>query len=58
MDAITRKHREDAEEVNLEILKQWLQGGGKNPVCWQTLVIVLEQIGLGVLADDIENVLC
>jgi len=52
--AIEQKRLNDAEKINIDILKEWLQGKGKKPVTWQTLVDVLKDIGLFVLAKDIE----
>ena len=53
---IERKHREDAERINTEILREWVTGGGKKPVTWETLTDVLRDIGLGTLASEIEAV--
>ena len=47
-----------AEEVNTEILQEWLTGRGKQPVTWATLVEVLHDIELATLASDIETVKC
>ena len=44
------------EEINLAILRRWLQGKGREPVTWRTLVKVLQDAGLNILADDIETV--
>jgi len=52
--AIEHKRSNNAELINIDILKEWLQGNGKKPVTWQTLVDVLKDIGLFVLAKDIE----
>ena len=54
--AIETKYHEDAQEINLEILRQWIEGNGKQPVTWRTLVDVLCKIGLTTLADDIKAV--
>jgi len=51
------KHRSDCEQVNLEILEEWLKGAGQ-PVSWRTLVGVLRDIGHETLAKDIEAVKC
>ena len=53
-DAIVAECRENAEKINLEILKLWIKGRGK-PVSWNTLIRVLRVIGLKALADDIED---
>ena len=47
------KFRDDAERINTEILQEWLTGSGKQPVTWNTLVKVLQDIQLVNLADDI-----
>ena len=38
-----------------EICRQWLAGKGKQPVSWETLISVLEQIQLNTLATKIRN---
>ena len=55
---MARKHLNDAEEINTEILQEWLTGRGKQPVTWPTLVKVLDDIELSSLADEIEAVKC
>ena len=51
---IKHKHREDAEQINTEILQEWATGRGKKPVSWETLTTVLRDIELGILASEIE----
>ena len=51
---IERKHREDPERINTEILREWATGRGKKPVTWETLTEVLRDIELGALASEIE----
>ena len=55
---MAHKHSNDAERINMEILEEWLVGRGKQPVTWATLVEVLRDIELSILADDIEAVKC
>lgn len=55
VEAIVRECRENAEEINTRILREWLQGRGRRPVCWRTLTDVLCDIGLDCLALDIET---
>ena len=52
--AIVMQSREDAEQINLEILRQWIGGKGK-PLSWDTLIDVLKKIGLNTLARDIQD---
>ena len=48
----------NAEEINKEVLEQWIGGRGKHPVTWKTLTQVLHDIGLNTLASEIEAVKC
>ena len=49
-------YREDPECINLHILQEWLEGKGRKPVTWGTLVETLQCIGLRELARDIRDV--
>ena len=55
VEAVARQHMLNAEHVNMEILKRWLQGSGRQPVVWRTLVKCLEEAGLKRLAETIEE---
>ena len=55
---MAHKHLNDAEQINTEILQEWLAGKGKQPVSWTTLVEVLRDIELTALAREIEAVKC
>ena len=48
----------DAEQINMEVLRQWINGRGRQPVTWQTLTKVLHDIELNTLAGEIEAVKC
>ena len=52
--AIVKEQRENAADINLEILRLWIEGKGK-PLSWNTLINVLKDIGLGTLASDIQD---
>ena len=52
--AIEQEKMKNAEEINIQILQEWLQGGGENPVSWETLISVLEKCKLNQLAKSIE----
>ena len=47
----------DSSQISRDILKAWLQGTGKQPVTYATLVGCLRDAGLDTLATDIEDVL-
>ena len=55
--AIIKQYHHDATEINREILQRWIQGKGKSPVEWATLVEVLKDIGLSELACEIESII-
>ena len=55
--SLIKKHREDSESINLEIVEEWLQGGGAKPVSWRTLTRILKAVKLTVLAQDITDTL-
>ena len=50
------KHLRDAEQINMEILQEWVSGRGKQPVSWATLTEVLQDVELSELASEIEAV--
>ena len=52
--AIAHSYQNNAEEINKEILEQWITGRGKQPVTWKTLTEVLRDIELTTLAEEIE----
>ena len=58
IQSIAHKHMNDAEQINMEVLRQWITGRGKHPVNWTTLIEILHDIELTVLAGEIEAVKC
>lgn len=55
VEALKQEHLLNCEEINMAIFKKWLQGKDAQPVAWSTLIDVLREIGLHILADDIEG---
>ena len=53
--AIAQEYSNNADNINKEILSKWLQGMGKQPVTWNTLIEVLRDIDLNSLANDVES---
>ena len=45
----------DPTSINQEILRLWLQGRGRKPVVWSTLIETLKDISMNTLATDIEQ---
>ena len=54
VEGIERMKRGDPGDITVEILRQWLQGQGRKPVTWQTLVECLEDTKLHVAANYIK----
>ena len=55
IQSIAHKHINDSEQINTEVLRQWITGRGKQPVTWKTLAQVLKDIDLSRLAEEIED---
>ena len=55
VDSIEKSKHYIPVDITVEILKQWLQGKGRKPVMWQTLVKCLRDTNLNAVADDIES---
>ena len=56
VDNIIYKHNNDPVQINTEILKEWLNGSGKQPVTWEILIETLNECNLVTLAKDIKAV--
>ena len=54
VNAIEHQLQCNAEKINFRLLQLWLQGQGRQPVTWATLVAVLQDIGLVKLAKEIK----
>ena len=55
---IAEYHRGHPEKMNIDILEEWVDGKGKQPVTWATLVDVLRDTGLTSLANEIAAEKC
>ena len=51
--SMASNHHYNAEQINIEILHEWLIGSGKTPVTWAILVEALHNIGLSTLANKV-----
>ena len=54
--ALALKHMNNANEINREIIEEWVTGRGKHPITWKTLIEVLRDIELSTLAEEIEAI--
>ena len=54
---LKEKYHDDPEEIVKAVYKKWIDGTGRTPVSWQTLVGVMRDIELNSLAEEIETAL-
>ena len=54
-DTIEEECHHNAYKINVRILQRWVEGWGRKPITWATLIEVLRDIELSVLANDIEQ---
>ena len=54
--ALAHKHNNIANEINREVIEEWVAGKGKHAVTWKTLTQVLCDIELSTLAEEIEAI--
>ena len=55
--SLEHQFQRDCNAINWNILHMWISGEGRKPISWETLVTVLKEIQLGVLAQKIETFL-
>ena len=53
--AVERSQHFQVEAACLTILQRWLDGEGRQPVTWETLMESLEDIEYGTLASDLRR---
>ena len=54
-DAIEEECHHNAYKINIKIFQRWVEGRGRKPITWATLIEVLRNIQLSTLAHDIEQ---
>lgn len=55
IEVLERQYLRDAVQINSRILQDWLNGKGKQPKTWATLIEVLVSIELSTLANIIKK---
>ena len=55
IEDLERQYQRNGEDINRRILQEWLDGTGRKPITWTTLVKVLSDIGMGELAKKLEE---
>ena len=54
-DAIAAAHRHDPEMIAIKIFQKWINGDGKTPVTWATLIQVLKDLKMNRLAETLQR---
>ena len=54
-ESIVAENHYKTDKITLAVLSRWLQGEGREPKTWATLITVLREIELSELAGDIEK---
>ena len=54
-DAIVAAHRHDPEMIAIKIFQKWINGDGKTPVTWATLIQVLKDLKMNRLAETLQR---
>ena len=57
VETIDKKHPRDCKACCQAMFQHWLSGNGRKPISWRTLIELLEDLDLNVLADEIQNAL-
>ena len=55
VNEISLRYLKDHVQINIDILRRWINGEGRLPVSWETLTACLRDTGLSKLADDIQQ---
>ena len=55
MNNIEKEKRGNVSDIVRHIFMLWLQGKGRQPVTWATLIAVLRDIDLNALAQNVED---
>ena len=57
IEDLERQYLRNGEDICCRILQEWLEGRGRKPTTWATLVKVLHDIEMGELAAKLEECL-
>ena len=54
---IIRKDNDSCEDAFDDLMSRWLEGAGRQPVSWGTLLLALKEANFKTLASDVKGVL-
>ena len=58
ISAIRRDCHFQVEDACRSVLIRWLEGNGRKPTTWDTLIRALVEADLGTLAGELQSILC
>ena len=58
IDRIKRDNHYQAEPCCRKMFGEWLDGNGRKPVNWQTLITALKEADFSELASELQNIIC
>ena len=53
--SLETEHQRNADRIMKEVFKSWIDGAGKKPTTWNTIIAVLRNVELGTLADMLQD---
>ena len=54
IDDLEHQYQRNGENINRHLLQEWLEGRGRKPTTWTTLIMILHDIEKGELAEKLE----
>ena len=57
MIGIWKRNTNEVEDAAMKLFDHWLDGNGRQPISWRTLIQALCEAGLHVIAADVEKIL-
>ena len=54
---IWKRNTNEVEDAVRKLFGHWLNGNGRRPISWRTLIQALREAGLHVIAADVEKIL-
>ena len=54
---IKMDHHQQSIQAIKAVFHEWLEGGGRQPITWQTLIKALNEAGFLSVASDLESIL-
>lgn len=53
---IERDHHQQSVQASRAVFSEWLEGRGRQPITWQTLIMALKEAELQTVSSDLERI--